>query len=163
MLNFIRVLRSHPILPQIWYVTFQMMKFLGLLIGLQTFAVVLNSFWKHAVVICRTVNSVPRKTYIWSVEDNSYRRPDRTMKIDSIFGSNQCELPRCKPWKASDCEVERWYWLLDGGPCLAITNEKQISDPVAWPKPVIIHGVYTLVFIFYISHIELYAPMELKS
>jgi len=65
----VRVLRSRWILLQICYVTFRMMKFLGLLIGLQTFAVVSDSFWKHAGVICRTVNSIPWKIYIWSVKD----------------------------------------------------------------------------------------------
>jgi len=38
--NFIRVLRSHRILLQLWYVICRMKKFLGLLIGLQTFAVI---------------------------------------------------------------------------------------------------------------------------
>ena len=46
---------SRWILVQIWYVTFLMMKFLGLLMGLQTFAVVSDSF-KHTGVICRMVN-----------------------------------------------------------------------------------------------------------
>ena len=64
MLYSIRVLRSHGILLQMWYVTFHMMKFLGLLIGLQTFAVILDSFLKHTGVICRTVNSIPRKIHI---------------------------------------------------------------------------------------------------
>jgi len=41
--SFIRVLRSRRILLQIWYVTFQIMKFLGLSIGLQTFAVVFET------------------------------------------------------------------------------------------------------------------------
>jgi len=63
-----------------WYVTFQMIKFLCLLIALQTFTVVLDSFWKHTGVIWRTVNSIPWKVYISSVEDNSY-------------------LDRIEPWK----------------------------------------------------------------
>jgi len=39
-------------------------------------------------------NGIPRKIYIWSVEDNSYRGPDRTIETDRTFGSNQRELPR---------------------------------------------------------------------
>jgi len=64
VLYFIHVLRSRRILLQIWHVTFQMMKFLSLLIGLQIFTVVLDSFWKYIGVICRTVNSIPRRMYI---------------------------------------------------------------------------------------------------
>jgi len=102
VLYFIRVLHSSGILLQIWYVTFRMMKFLGLSIGLQIFAVVLDSFWKHTGVICRMVNSIQRKIYIWSVEDNSYWGPDRTMKTDRTFGSNQCELPRFGPMRTME-------------------------------------------------------------
>jgi len=82
------------------------MKFLVLLIGLQTFAVILDSFWKHTGVICRTVNSIPRKIHIWSVEENSCRGSDRTIETYRTFSSNQYELPasdRCEPWKASEC------------------------------------------------------------
>jgi len=64
VLYFMRVLHDRRILLQIWYVTFRMMKFLGLLIGKQTFAVVSDSFWRHTAVICGTVNSIPRKIYI---------------------------------------------------------------------------------------------------
>ena len=65
VLYFICVLRSHRILLQIWYVTFQIMKLLGLFIGLQTFAVVLGSFWNRTGVICRTVSSISRKFILY--------------------------------------------------------------------------------------------------
>jgi len=64
VLYFISVLRSRRISLQILYATLQMMKFLGLFIVLQTFAVIFDSLWKHEGVICRTVNSIPWKIHI---------------------------------------------------------------------------------------------------
>ena len=68
-----------------------MMKFLGLLIGLQAFAVVPDSFWKH-----NRSNLQNDKQY--SAEKlyliGRRRGSDRTMETDRTFGSNQCEPPR---------------------------------------------------------------------
>jgi len=105
VLYFLRVLRSRRILLQIWCVTFQMMKFFGLLIGLQTFAVVSDSFWKRTGVICKTVDSIPRKIYIWSVEDNSYRDQIEPWKLIALSVRTSANSPgsdQCEAWRAGD-------------------------------------------------------------
>jgi len=45
------------------FVTFRVMKFLYLLIALQIFQVISDTFWKYSGVICETVSSIPRNIY----------------------------------------------------------------------------------------------------
>jgi len=86
------------------------MKFLGLLIGLQTFGVISDSFCKHAGVKCRTVNSIPWSIYIWLIEDNSCRGPNPTMKTERTFDSKQCKLSRFRPGRTIES-----HWIAASG------------------------------------------------
>ena len=100
----VRVFDSRQILLQIWYVTVQVMKFLGC----SRFRLILETYKSNL----RIGTQYSRKTYIWLVEDNSYLGPDRTMEIDRTFGSSQCALSLFGPVRTMESQwlCKLWPW-----------------------------------------------------